>query len=89
MPTAAKSDPKYCCHKPSGRAYLRIRGRVHYCGKYGTPESLEEYGRLVAEAAAQVTAPALIAPPTAFTLVELAAAYLDLAEGYYVKDGQP
>ena len=52
MPTVHKNAPKYCLHTPSGRAYVRIRGRVCYCGKHGTPESLAEYARLVAEMAA-------------------------------------
>ena len=53
MPAAKAKAPKYCLHKPSGRAYIRIRGRVRYIGEHGTQESLETYGRLVAEIAAQ------------------------------------
>ena len=41
--------PKYCLHKPSGRAYVRIRGKVVYIGAYGSAESQQEYGRLIAE----------------------------------------
>ena len=54
MPTAKKAKvPKHCLLKPRGLAYVRIRGRVRYLGKYGTPESREAYGRLVAELATQ------------------------------------
>ena len=53
MPTKKAKAPKYCLHKPSGRAYVRIRGQFHYIGEYGSRESLEAYGRLVAELAAQ------------------------------------
>ncbi len=43
MPTIVrKNTPKYCLHKTSGRAFLRVRGRVVYCGKHGTNESLKE-----------------------------------------------
>jgi hypothetical protein len=51
MPARKALVPKYCLHKPSGRAYCRTRGRVVYCGQYGTEESKAEYGRLVAELA--------------------------------------
>ncbi len=47
-----KNVPKYCLHKTSGRAYVRIRGRVCWLGKHGTDESKEKYGRLIAELAA-------------------------------------
>jgi integrase len=90
MPAAKAKAPKYCLHKPSGRAYIRIRGRVRYIDKYGTPESLEVYGRLVAELAAHRDTPA---PPQAqaeLTVVELACAYWKFANGYYrKKDGTP
>ena len=88
MPTESRV-PKYCLHKPSGRAYLRIRGRVRYLGPHGSPESLEAYGRLVAELAAlPPLSPANLAMP-GLTVVELAAAYLDFAEAYYRKGGVP
>jgi len=78
--------PKYCLHSPSGRAYMRIRGRVRYLGPHGSPESLEEYGRLVAELAASPAVPDHPAP-AGLTIVELCAAYLDFAETYYRKNG--
>jgi integrase len=70
-------------------AYVRIRGKCRYLGKYNSPESLEAYSRLVSELA---VAPAAVEAPSlgdrqAFTIMELCAAYLDFAEGYYVKDG--
>ena len=84
MPTRV---PGYCLHRPSGRAYVRIAGRCHYLGAHGSPESLAAYGRMLAELAVAPAAP----PSTAaeITVVELAAAYLDFAEGYYVKNGVP
>jgi hypothetical protein len=64
--------------------------RTPYCDKHGTPESLKEHGRIVAEAAVldgadfrhSVAAPEI-------TVVELAAAYLDFAEGCYRKNAIP
>ena len=69
---------------------MRIRGCVRYLGPHGSPESLEEYGRLVAElAASPAVPPASFALPGGLTVVELAAAYLDFAETYYRKGGVP
>ena len=54
MPTVKKAKiPKYCLLQPRGLVYVRIRGRARYPDKYGTPESREAYGRLVAELATQ------------------------------------
>ncbi len=77
MPTAKKAKaPKYCVHKPSGRAYVRIRGQFHYIGEHGTRESLEAYGRIVVELAAQPDVSAAVrTASTGLTVVELADAY--------------
>src|ERR1035437_7208248 len=81
--------PKYCLHKPSGGAYVRIRGKVVYVGQYGSANSKEEYGRLVVELAASGGTAIPSASATGLTVVELIAGYLDYAEGYYRKNGQP
>ena len=91
MPAVSARVPKYCHFKPRGLAYARIRGRVHYLGKFGSPESREKYRRLLAEMDATLAA---VDGPSAkaghaMTVVELCAAYLDFAERYYVKDGRP
>ena len=44
-----KQLPKYCRHKPSGRAYVRIGGKMYYLGKYGSTASRQEYDRIIAE----------------------------------------
>jgi len=41
--------PKYCLHKASGRAVVRIDGFDHYLGVYGSEESKANYDRLIAE----------------------------------------
>ena len=93
MPTAKKAKaPKYCLHKPSGRAYVRIRGQFRYIGDHGTRESLEAYGRIVAELAAQpdVSAAVRKASVAGLTVVELADAYHEFCKSYYrKKDGTP
>ena len=90
MPARSAFVPKYCLHKPSGRAYVRIRGKVIYIGDYGTVESKAEYGRLVAEFAASSNCPVAVSPVANLTVVELADAYWTFALGYYrKKDGTP
>jgi integrase len=46
---ARKQLPKYCNHRPSGRAYVRIGGKMYYLGKYGSEASRREYDRIIAE----------------------------------------
>lgn len=89
MPARSALVPKYCLHKPSGRAYVRIRGKVIYVGQHGSADSKQEYGRLIAELAASCGTVVPTAPASDLTVVELCAAYLDFAEGYYRKDGRP
>jgi integrase len=84
--------PKYSLHKPSGRARVIIDGRHIWLGKYGSDESVERYNRLVAEIAATPTGLSPSLPPKSLepiTVVEVLAAYLKHAEGYYVKNGRP
>jgi hypothetical protein len=89
MPARSAFVPKYCLHKPSGRAYVRIQGKVIYTGDYGTAESKHEYGRLVAELAASSGSSAPTAPVPGITVVEIVAGYLDYADGYYRQNGRP
>ena len=47
MPRQKK--PGYWSHKPSGQAYVRIDGKDHYLGPYGSPESRDRYDEIVRE----------------------------------------
>lgn len=40
--------PQYCHHRASGQAVVRFNGHDYYLGKFGSPESHDEYDRLVA-----------------------------------------
>jgi integrase len=93
--------PKFRHYRPKDLAVVRIDGRDHYLGRYGSPESRERYDRLLAEwlAAGRTSAPARrtpaaagatpAAPEAALTVNALILAYVKFADGYYVKDGRP
>src|SRR5579864_9441001 len=49
MGTNADHTPKYRHYKPKNLGVVRIDGRDHYLGKFGTPESYEKYHRILAE----------------------------------------
>ena len=83
--------PAYKLHKTTGQARVIIRGRHHYLGPYGSPESREKYGRLIAELAVGKEPPPAGSPttsPTSVLVVELVARYWEFAQSYYVKDGR-
>ena len=44
-----KQLPKYCLHKSTGRAFVRIDGKTYYLGKHGSTASRLEYDRIIAE----------------------------------------
>ena len=93
MPLATVSAlPKYRHHKGTGQAFVQIKGHRHYLGKWNTQASKERYAAFVAELAVRPTVvvaqKAANTRPPAITVVELAAAYLDFAQGYYQKHGQ-
>ena len=41
--------PSYRCYKPKNLGLVVLDGKQHYLGRYGSPESLAEYHRLVQE----------------------------------------
>ena len=93
MASTSISVPKYRRHKGSGQAFVQVKGRRHYLGKWDSPESKQRYARFVAELALSPKTPAPLPPSSPIselTVVELADAYWQFAEGYYrKKDGTP
>ncbi len=83
--------PSYRLHKPSGLAVVSIGGRDVYLGKFDSPESRAEYDRLMAEWLATGRRPIVAdsASRADLTVNEMLLAYLDYADGYYVKNGKP
>ncbi len=89
MPKLLNRFPKYRKHKASGQAVVTLCGRDVYLGPHGTKVSREEYDRVIAEWVASGRGTAAPGQP-AITVVELVAAFLRHADGYYCKpDGTP
>jgi integrase len=75
-------------HASTGRAYVRLDGRFHYFGKWGTPEAYQRHARFVAELAA--SGGHVLPPPDVITIMELCAVYIEHATAYYRNpDGTP
>src|SRR5262249_9571898 len=87
--------PALSHHKASGQGVVRLNGRDVYCGRFGTAECQANYHRTVGEwVASGRHLPAqpdedALAGPEDLTVNELALAYLEFADGYYRKNGEP
>lgn len=91
MPRPKSRVPALVHHRPSGKARVRIDGKDHYLGPYGSTEADEAYRRLVAEYLSTGTLAAVTqaaSSASGITITELVVAYFTFAEGYYVKDGK-
>jgi integrase len=80
MPRKRRTKPAYQLHKATGQARVRIDGRDCYLGAHGSPESKTLYQRLVREWMARQDG-------LATTVGDVAAAWLEHADGYYRKNG--
>ena len=75
MTYTKKQLPKYCRHKPSGRAFVRIGGKMNYLGKYGSQASRREYDRIIAEFVANGRK--VVGDPDDLLVEDLIAQFLD------------
>ena len=93
MPNRKRKVPSYCKHKTSGQAYVTLDGKEHYLGVYGSPESKEQYGQLIAERfpTGQITAASAVSvDPVGLTINELVLRYwTEFVQQEYVKNGKP
>ncbi len=81
-----KSTPAYLLHKASGQARVRIDGRDHYLGVYGSQESRRAYDDLIREWFDRQTDPRQLR----ITVADLCLIYLPFVETYYRRpDGSP
>lgn len=76
--------PKICLRADRNLAYVTLNGRKIYLGRYGSPESFDEYQRVIAE---YLTRPK-IELDGACRVAELTAAFLERSKTYYVKNGK-
>jgi integrase len=95
MPRRTKKDPSYRLHKQSGQAVVTLPGglggrRDVLLGKHGSPESEQEYHRVLGEWKAngrRLPQPAAD-EKSGLTISELIFAYWQRVERHYVKDGK-
>ncbi len=73
--------PSYRRHS-SGQARVTINGKDHLLRKFGTPESHQAYGRLIAEYGASGQS-AAFGKTDSVRMCDLLLAYLKYAEAYY------
>lgn len=93
MPRPAKSVPSYLHHKASGRAYCVLRRadgsrEQVYLGPYNSPESREEYARVLAGHSPappepDPSNPCAVASAGPLTVTELILRWMEHAETYY------
>ncbi|MEX0784682.1 MAG: site-specific integrase [Dehalococcoidia bacterium] len=76
--------PAHKLHKPSGRGRVQIGGKSFYTGPWGTVEAEEKYDELVTEWMARRDVSRAM-----LTVEELALLYMEHAETYYQKNGEP
>jgi len=77
--------PTYRKHRASGQAIVTLNGTDHYLGPQDTASSRKEYDRLISEWIANGRSP--LAAKSDLLIVELIAAYLRFAKGYYGSSG--
>src|SRR3954470_6101476 len=80
---SARSVPRYTLHKPTGYARVRIGGKDHYLGEFGSPDSHQRYAALIADWQSRQGE-----SPKNLTLGQVAIMYLEHCRSYYVKDGR-
>ncbi|MDB5308027.1 MAG: site-specific tyrosine recombinase XerD [Gemmataceae bacterium] len=82
--------PTYQLHKPCGQARVRLDDQDIYLGKYDSPESRQEYARIVAELTASNPSPKASIPGTSNSVNQILLAFLRHAQQHYRRpDGTP
>lgn len=80
-----KKKPTYLLHKSSSQARVRVDGKDHYLGEYGSQESKDRYDRIVAEWFAKQ------GDTSAFRLTvdDVCLLFQEWASQHYRKNGEP
>ena len=94
IPRLTRKILAYRLHKARNLAVVTLDGRNYYLRAFGSPETKDEYDRVVREWSANDR----FAPPAkadahakadpGLTIDELVLRYWRFAEGYYIRDGQ-
>lgn len=80
--------PSYRLHKARNLAVVTIAGRDYYLGPYGSVESRQKYGELIAKHAAGVSVETPEKPMAFVSVAEVVLAFMTHAQTYYVKNGK-
>lgn len=90
MPTSsALRVPGFTKHKASGQAVVRLNGKDHYLGRFGSDEAATAYERLISEWLAGGRQPLATDADAELTVEEVLARYWVFAEQHYRKRGEP
>jgi hypothetical protein len=92
VPRRKKQIPAYQLHGHTRQARVKINGKDHYLGPFGSEESKQKYHELIRgliERRACEEVNRLAHVVTNLTIAELVAAYLAWAKTRYTKFGQP
>ena len=91
MPRQKNAIPSYLIHKASGQARVRINGRDHLLGRYGSEESRIKYGKLISQSAGGLSVDPLTtntADDSGLSVAELLLAFNRHAETYYQRKAE-
>ncbi|MDX9973546.1 MAG: site-specific integrase [FCB group bacterium] len=80
--TKSPRIPKLCLHS-SGLGYVRIKGRFHYLGPFGAPETVQRYHALLAQMAATGIDTPLDRLPADLSVAEALELFIQHAKAYY------
>ena len=83
--------PSYSHHKGTGQAYVKLRGKFIYLGKYGTAESQRKYEQVIGEylSVGRQVPTVAVEMESGITVGQLFACYLEHCREYYQRDGNP
>ena len=89
MPRLTQQLPRYTKHKASGHAVVKLGGKLHYLGPFGSSQSKRKYQRIVGEWLTADRNPAPVGAEIGeLTIVELLARYMPYAKRHYRKHGE-
>lgn len=91
MPRPTNPIPSYRLHRPTGQAITTVRSadgsrKDIYLGRYNSPESKQEYTRIISELKANGSAPTTFSRSADLTVNELILQFTRHAERYYRND---